>query len=393
MNSTALQFAPCAGSPRGSLETANRAAANEAHAEEQNAALQLAHERIHELNANLERYIAQSTRDLSLKNAQIDAEIAARRRAEDELARTQAQLFQVSRQAATAELVNNVLHNVGNVLVSLNVSASLIADRVGDSKVSQVARVVALLREHKGDLENFLVKDDRGKRIPEFLAQLAEVLHREQEDLLQEVGSLRTNLDRICEIVATQQGSTKLAGNRSVVDPRELVEECLRLGFDQRNGGIEIIRDFSDVPSLVIEKHKVMEILENLLLNAHSACIESGRLDPRLTIRVAHCDRYVSIGVSDNGVGIPPENLPRIFTHGFTTKKDGHGFGLHSGALAARELGGLLRVHSDGRGCGATFTLDLPLAPIAEKDPADPGIPPRASALASALSFSSPTSP
>ena len=65
--------------------------------------------------------------------------------------------------------------------------------------------------------------------------------------------------------------------------------------------------------------------------------------------------------VTDNGEGIPKENLTRIFQHGFTTKKTGHGFGLHSGSNAAREMGGSLNVRSDGTGTGATFILELPL--------------------------------
>jgi signal transduction histidine kinase len=66
------------------------------------------------------------------------------------------------------------------------------------------------------------------------------------------------------------------------------------------------------------------------------------------------------IRVEDVGEGIAPENLPRLFTHGFTTRKRGHGFGLHSCALAAKEMGGTLAVFSGGSGNGATFTLDLP---------------------------------
>jgi signal transduction histidine kinase len=83
----------------------------------------------------------------------------------------------------------------------------------------------------------------------------------------------------------------------------------------------------------------------------------------RMVIRIAPAgtDR-TRITVTDNGVGIPPENMARIFNHGFTTKKDGHGFGLHSGANAAKEMGGSLTAHSDGPGKGATFTLELPTA-------------------------------
>jgi signal transduction histidine kinase len=80
----------------------------------------------------------------------------------------------------------------------------------------------------------------------------------------------------------------------------------------------------------------------------------------------------VAITVRDNGIGIAPENLTRIFGHGFTTKKDGHGFGLHSGALAAKQMNGSLSVHSDGLGKGASFTLELPAAPAADAQPATP---------------------
>jgi signal transduction histidine kinase len=71
----------------------------------------------------------------------------------------------------------------------------------------------------------------------------------------------------------------------------------------------------------------------------------------------------VKIWVSDNGIGILPENLTRIFNHGFTTRRNGHGFGLHSGALAAKELGGVLLAYSEGPGTGATFCLELPVQP------------------------------
>ena len=109
-----------------------------------------------------------------------------------------------------------------------------------------------------------------------------------------------------------------------------------------------------------LEKHKILQILVNLLRNAKHACQESDRADKRLTVRVINGDGRVRISVIDNGIGIPPENLIRIFSHGFTTKKDGHGFGLHSGALAAKEMDGSLTVHSDGPGQGSTFTLELP---------------------------------
>ena len=71
----------------------------------------------------------------------------------------------------------------------------------------------------------------------------------------------------------------------------------------------------------------------------------------------------IDVAVSDNGIGIPSENLTRIFVQEFSTRKGGHGFGLHSCLLNAQDIGGSLRAHSDGPARGATFVLDIPLAP------------------------------
>src|SRR5439155_15323102 len=125
---------------------------------------------------------------------------------------------------------------------------------------------------------------------------------------------------------------------------------------------VQVFREYAaQVPEINVEKHKVLQTLVNLVRNAKEACDESGRADKRVTLRVTHDGDCVRIAVVDNGIGIPAENLTRIFNHGFTTRKDGHGFGLHSGALAAKEMGGELSMHSDGAGQGATFTLELPL--------------------------------
>ena len=140
----------------------------------------------------------------------------------------------------------------------------------------------------------------------------------------------------------------------------------MNLGALNRHG-VEVVRDFEKVPPMNVEKHKILQILINLLRNAKYACDESGRADKRLTVRVANGRQRLKISVIDNGVGIAPENLTRIFNHGFTTRKNGHGFGLHSGALAAREMGGSLTVQSEGPGQGAAFTLELPVTSPEER--------------------------
>jgi signal transduction histidine kinase len=282
-------------------------------------------------------------------------------RTEQELENLHKQLVEASRQAGMAEVATNVLHNVGNVLNSVNISTSLIVESVKKSRASSLARVVVLLREHAHDLGEFITNDSRGKHLPAHLAQLSEHLLAEQETNLRELDSLRQNVEHIKEIVAMQQSYATFGGVKEVINVAELVEDSLRMTQEALSRHrVEVIREFEPVPPINLEKHKFLQIMVNLLRNAKHACQDSERADKQITVRVADGDGWVKISVIDNGVGIPPENLTRIFNYGFTTRKEGHGFGLHSGALAAKEMGGSLTVHSDGPGQGATFTLELP---------------------------------
>ena len=289
-------------------------------------------------------------------------DITERKQAEEQLEETHKQLLEASHKAGMAEVATNVLHNVGNVLNSVNVASSCLADRLRRSKSANLSKVVALMHEHEADLGAFLTSDPKGKQLPCYLAQLAEHLSGEQAAALEELAQLQENIEHIKEIVTMQQGYAKVSGLNEILKITDLVEDALRLNADDlHRRGVEVVREFEEVPMMNVEKHKVMQILINLLRNATDACDESGRTDKRLTVRVAHVDGRVKVSVIDNGVGIPPENLARIFQHGFTTRKDGHGFGLHSGELAAQEMGGSLTPHSAGCGQDATFTLELPV--------------------------------
>ena len=290
-------------------------------------------------------------------------DITERKQAEAALEKVHTELLEVSRQAGMAEVATGVLHNVGNVLNSVNVSAMLIVDRLTKSRIAHLLNVSALLRENAGDLARFLTDDPKGRKLPAFINSLAERLSVEQAELLREVESLTKNIAHIKEIVSVQQSYARVSGVIDVLPATELVEDALEMNgaaFDRH--GVEVVREFGSVPAVRVDKHKVLQVLINVIRNAKYAVSESPRRDKRITVRIgANGSRRVKIAVSDNGIGIAPENLSRIFAHGFTTKKDGHGFGLHSAALAATETGGSLTVQSDGPGQGATFTLELPM--------------------------------
>ncbi|HZR16550.1 MAG TPA: PAS domain-containing protein [Verrucomicrobiae bacterium] len=292
-------------------------------------------------------------------------DVTERKRAESRLEEAQKAMLDASRQAGMAEVAAGVLHNVGNVLNSVNVSASLVSDNLQRSKAPGLAKAVALLREQEADLAGFFARDPRGKQLTAYLAKLAECLAGEQASALQELQILKKNIEHIKEIVAMQQSYARIVGVTEKVKVTDLVEDALRLNSGTlARHEVELTKEYApDLPEIIVERHKVLQILVNLIRNAKYACDESGRRDKHLIVRVAKGDGCVNISTTDNGVGIAPENLTRIFNHGFTTRKDGHGFGLHSGALAAKEMGGALLAHSDGPGKGASFTLSLPLAP------------------------------
>jgi PAS domain S-box-containing protein len=288
-------------------------------------------------------------------------DITERRRAEEELEAVHKQLLLASRHAGMAEVATNVLHNVGNVLNSVNVSASLVAERIRKSKSAGLTRVAALLSEHAADLAGFLA-GAQGRHLPAYLQELAADMVSERDAAVAELSALRSNVEHIKEIVAMQQGYAKRGGITDIVDIRTLVEDSLRMneGAFSRHG-VTVERDFAEVPPIQIDKHKVLQILVNVIRNAKYACAEMKGGRKRVTVRVRASAEALLISVIDTGVGIPPENLQRIFNHGFTTRRDGHGFGLHSSALAAKELGGSLQAESAGVSHGATFTLTLPL--------------------------------
>jgi PAS domain S-box-containing protein len=294
----------------------------------------------------------------------IRADISERKRAEADLEKAHKKLLETSHKAGMAEVATGVLHNVGNVLNSVNVSSILVADILKKSKAASLSKVVALLREHAGDLGAFLSGDPKGKLLPGYLAQLADHLAGEQADALKELDQLQKNIEHIKDIVMMQQSYAKVSGVTETVKASDLVEDALRMNAGALlRHDVAAIREFVEVPPITVEKQKVLQILVNLIRNAKQACHDSGRADKRLIVRLANGDDRIKISVVDNGIGIPRENLTRIFNHGFTTRKDGHGFGLHSGALAAKEMGGSLKVQSDGIGRGATFVLELPRKP------------------------------
>jgi PAS domain S-box-containing protein len=278
----------------------------------------------------------------------------------ERLNRTQRQLIEASHKAGMAEVASSVLHNVGNVLNSVNVSAGAAREIVEGSRAGGLSKAVKLLREHEADLGRFLGEDPKGKKVLDFLERLSEALREESTQLHDELDSLQKNIDHIKVIVAMQQSHARShTGITERFAPADVIEDALKM-VGVWAGGIELVRHFSELPEVEADRHKLLQILTNLFSNARQALTDAPQKTVTVRLLTRPPDRFV-IEVEDSGMGITEETLKKIFQHGFTTRKEGHGFGLHSSALAAKSMGGSVAAFSAGPGRGARFVVDLPV--------------------------------
>ncbi|AUM70168.1 DAHL domain-containing protein [Pseudomonas fluorescens] len=304
--------------------------------------------------------INQINHELQSSNERLEERVQERTR---ELKEAERELVDAARMAGMAEIATNVLHNVGNVLNSVNISADLVTRKLRSSKTLGLGKAVKMMNEHADDLGQFITSDEKGKLLPRYFNELVDSIAAEQTLLIEELAQLTKSIDHIKEIVTTQQtyaGAARLIEALSISD---LFEDALRMnsGALSRHH-VTVIKDYQDVPMIMGDKHRLLLILINLISNAKFAMSHVSDHPREMTLGIRVVDqKTLCVSVKDRGEGIAPENLARIFNHGFTTRKDGHGFGLHSCALAAVEMNGHLHVHSDGPGQGALFTLEIPL--------------------------------
>ncbi len=286
-----------------------------------------------------------------------------RKEAQRQLEELHRKLLETTRQAGMAEVATGVLHNVGNVLNSVNVSATVLAESVRNTKASSISRVVELLEINKADLPGLFAQGGKGQMLPDYLATLSQQIAAEQKMRLSELSQLTKNIAHIKDIVAMQQNYAKITGIMELYPARSLLDEAVQLATaDNKRDGVALeVACPANCPDVYVDRHKVMQILINLLTNARQAMYEQSPKGRIISVTITHNADKVRISVRDNGSGISPENLTLIFNHGFTTKKTGHGFGLHSSANSAKEMGGQLFAESEGMGHGSTFNLELPI--------------------------------
>ncbi|MEE9384804.1 MAG: ATP-binding protein [Nannocystaceae bacterium] len=278
-----------------------------------------------------------------------------------QLEQVQSELPEASRRAGMAELATGVHHNIGNILSSVNVRVEVLVELFRGARLSNLTKVADLLHG-SSDLLTPLLAAPKGQLFVDHVTELARHQTDQEGAIESEIADVCSSIDAVQEIVALQQSHAGAPGVREFVDVAELIDGALRMErerFEQL--GIEVHATHKGVDKTWLERAKVLQIVMNLVSNAIHALQASGIGHGQLFVGTARNGPDLVIEVRDDGLGIPPENIDRIFNHGFTTKKEGHSFGLHYCANAAAEMRGSLRVISEGTGHGACFRLKLPI--------------------------------
>ncbi|GEM_PF-4553688 len=268
----------------------------------------------------------------------------------------------LARRAGRAEVANNVLHNVGNVLNSVNVSATMIRDKINQSKVSNIRSIADLIDQQKDNMNTFIHKTTQGQLLLEYIQKLGEICVQDQMYLAHEINELQDNLNYIKKIIYQQQSFSGQYHSVEMVDVSKIIQDSLdvhKIHF--ANNNIIIIFKYKIVKQIELDQVKLQQVLVNLIKNSIDSLIERNNTNKKIIFYVRQKNNNnFEIKVEDNGLGITPENLTKIFSFGFTTKENGHGFGLHGSALIIKEMGGTISFKSNGVNLGATFAIVLP---------------------------------
>jgi signal transduction histidine kinase len=293
----------------------------------------------------------------ALKGTILLEKVAATNR---ELQATQAELVSKAHQAGMADIATDTLHNIGNVLNSVNTSVHLIQRVLDTTPVKDLERAINLLAENEERLEDFIMNDPRGKKLLQFLLLLEPSFDEAQKQIDYNLNRLQEKINLIDEIIIAQQ---TYAGAKSILEEMDLmaiIEDTLKmLSSSLERNQIKVVRNFRPVPKVNVQKNKLFHILVNLINNAQDAMFNTTETDRCLTLALKSDEHYVYIDVTDTGIGILPELLPAIFTGEFTTKKGRLGFGLRCCANYMAEMGGKISASSSGPGTGATFILQF----------------------------------
>jgi PAS domain S-box-containing protein len=264
--------------------------------------------------------------------------------------------------AGMAEMASDTLHNVGNVLNSIKISAESISEtfRTGTYDFKNLIQATNLLNQKFNCTDDFIANDPNNKKLLEYLVLFSDGLQQEKLQTLENIDRLLKGVRVVENIVAAQQTYASLESMMDSHNLKDIVEDSITLKNDLlERYSIKIEKDFKSVNKVHVQKSKLVHILLNLIHNAADAMVSEPPEQRKLSFVIEQSEGAVFLEVKDSGQGIPTDKHQKIFTHGYTTKDDGHGFGLHSSAKYMAEMNGKIWVENNVDQSGVTFILQF----------------------------------
>ena len=298
--------------------------------------------------------------DLKEMNSLLEKKVEERTK---ELRQSQDLAIKNAHAAGMAEISSQILHNIGNVTNSVNISLGTIKTKLTNSKLEKLFKVYEMLKENEANLESFFQNDLRAPLIGNYIIGITEQLKSEQDIFNNEIGELYKKINLIKGIIYQQQEYAKGSSFFELSNLKEMIFEAFSIqeNFLKKHQTTFQINHDENIPLVPLQRTKFYHILINIIKNAAEAMENTPIENRSIMISTKKLNDYAIVSISDNGCGMEKNILDNIFVHGFTTKKDGHGFGLHFCANAIKEMNGDLIVESQGTNKGSTFTIKLKL--------------------------------
>lgn len=292
-------------------------------------------------------------------------DIDQRKKNETALKELHEKMLLLARQTGMSEVAASILHNIGNILNSAGISLAYLREKRMTDLLLNLKKIIYLLEKGIEKNPTYLSSDEKGRLIPGYLTTVSTALIERDNEFEGEILSLGKHIDHIKSIVLMQTEISGISGVSEKITLNDLVNQALKMAYNEDiPNRIQVTSVDNFEGEVTINKTRVLQILINLLSNAKQAVMMSETQDSKkihITMQYADNRNFFEIRVADNGIGINKSQLKKIFTMGYTTKKKGHGIGLHMSAISASEMGGKLTLESGGLNQGATFILTLPI--------------------------------
>ena len=285
-----------------------------------------------------------------------------RKRAESELEIAQKQLVQKAHKAGMADIANYTMHVIGNILNSLKTSIDLLTELHSNSAVNSLIEANTVLKENLDSLEEFMMNDARAKKLIEYYLILGDSFKTDHTSTQKHLKQLREKADSITRVVKTQHQSFSGAVDINMEqDPKSILDEISTLRKEDLDaGGIKVSKHYTRVPKVVAQRTKLLYAIDLITENAIESLEQTDEGNRNIAFFLEGNEECVQIVITDTGEGIEAENLTKIFAHGYSSRTDKNGFGLHTCASFIEEMKGKIWAESDGVGKGTSIIISLP---------------------------------